>query len=169
MSKQPVRQPVPFNSPVETGLRMLVLLDAAAPAACDLGRLVVYDYLLVHSDDAPDGPKSLHPRTPHRSGELLVRRQMILDGLLLLVTRELATMTYDENGISYKSTELTSPFLNYLESDYALELRERSKWVADTFGGNTNETLLAFAMNHLNDWGGEFLNESLYYRPEGSL
>ena len=159
--------PSPFNSPVETGLRMLVLLEASGASVCDLGRLVVYDYLLVHSDDAPDGPKSLHPRTPHRSGELLVRRQLILDGLLLIVSKELATVMFDEAGISYRSTELTKPFLDFLESGYARELRERAVWVAETFGGYTNERLVDFAMSHLSDWGGEMVNESLLRRWEG--
>lgn len=166
MAKRKDRNPSPFNSPVETGLRMLVLLEAADPAICDLGRLVVYDYLLVHSDDVPDGPKSLHPRTPHRSGEMLVRRQMIMNGLLLMVSRELATVTYGEQGIGYKSTELTGPFLDHLKSGYARELRQRARWVADTFGGYTNETLVEFAMSHLSDWGGELVNESLLRRKE---
>jgi hypothetical protein len=156
------RSPNPFNSTVETGLRMLVLLDASESSVCDLGRLVVYDYLLVHSDDVQDGPKSLHPATPHRSGELLVRRQMIRDGLILLISRELAAVSYDDQGITYSATVLTRPFLNHLESSYARELRERAGWVTGMFSGYANEALTEFAMSHLNDWGGELMNESLF-------
>ena len=40
-----------FNSPIETGLRSLTLLEAGYPSAYDLERLTYYDYLVVHSDD----------------------------------------------------------------------------------------------------------------------
>lgn len=167
MAKRSDRPPRPFNSSVETGLRMLVLLEAAEPAVCDVGRLVVYDYLLVHSDDA-DGPVSLHPRTPHRSGELLVRRQTIVDGLVMLVSKELATVTFDERGVTYSASVLTKPFLDHLESVYARDLRERAKWVAATFGEYTDARLMEFATSHLSDWGGELVNESLLRRREES-
>ena len=79
----------PFNSPLECGLRSLALLAAAGPTAYDLQRLVFYDYLLVHSADVPGGPESIHPPTPLRSGEALVRRHWVERGLLLMISREL--------------------------------------------------------------------------------
>ena len=67
----------PFNSPLETGVRALTVLAESAPAALDLQRLVYFDYLVVHSADA-GGPRSLHPNTPLRNGELLVRRAVYI-------------------------------------------------------------------------------------------
>jgi hypothetical protein len=58
----PISLTAPFNSAVEIGLRSLCLLTAAFPAAYSLQRLVVFDYLLVHSDDMPGGPPGLHPQ-----------------------------------------------------------------------------------------------------------
>lgn len=78
----------PFNSALEAGVRTLSVLVASHPKAHDLGRLVQYDYLTVHSADA-DGPPSLHPALPLRSGELLVRRGLIESGLRLMVSRAL--------------------------------------------------------------------------------
>lgn len=75
----------PFNSAVECGLRSLVILEQAFPRDYDLQRLVFYDYLLVHSGDA-NGPESIHPATPHRSGEVLVKRQILEQGLLLMIS-----------------------------------------------------------------------------------
>ncbi|WP_165253624.1 ABC-three component system middle component 2 [Paludisphaera soli] len=167
MAERPDRPPNPFNSPVETGLRAIVLLAADYPAKCDLRRLVVYDYLLVHSDDAPGGPLSLHPRTPHRSGELLVRRKLIQEGLMLMISRELATVEYSDRGVCFSATELTRGFLEYLSSDYARDLQERARWVVATFAEYTDELLTQFALSHLQEWGGEFLNESSLRLPKG--
>ncbi|MCY2991242.1 MAG: hypothetical protein NTY19_25720 [Planctomycetota bacterium] len=162
----------PFNSPVECGVRAMVLLGAASPAGCDLRRLVIYDYLLVHSGDVPadvvarlssstDQPESLHPPTPHRAGELLVRRVTLAAGLRLLMTKGLAKPRFGSDGISYVTTELSQAFLELLESDYVRALCERGKWVVSVFSKMADEDLSGFANRHLRDWGGEFVNESL--------
>ena len=57
----------PFNSPLEIGLRTTAILAEAYPEAFSLQRLVILDYLVVHSDDVEGGPTGLHPKTPHRS------------------------------------------------------------------------------------------------------
>ena len=76
-----------FNSAVEVGRRSLSVLTTADPSSYSLQRLVVFDYLLVHSDDMPGGPTGLHPQTPHRGGEILVRRGVLQNGLLLYQSR----------------------------------------------------------------------------------
>src|SRR5579862_5090182 len=77
-----------FNTPLECGLRCAALLLATYPSTCDLQRLVQYEYLLVHSGDVRQGPPSLHPAAPHRSGELLVRRALIERGILFMMSRQ---------------------------------------------------------------------------------
>src|SRR5260370_20026328 len=89
---------IAFNNPLESALRSLVLLVEAHPSGCDLQKLVYFDYLLVHSADA-GGPESLHPATPNRSGELLVRRGLLNAGLMLLLGRGLAQRQFGERGI----------------------------------------------------------------------
>lgn len=153
--------PGPFNSPLECGLRTLVVLTAAEPAACDLQRLIFYDYLLVHSGDVPDGPESIHPPTPLRSGEALVRRQWIERGLLLMISRELVVRTFSERGIQYQASPLTASFLGYMEQPYTKKLQDRAKWVIDRFGAYSDQQLLQFFKENLDRWGGEFIREEL--------
>lgn len=151
----------PFNIPLETGLRMLFILERTAPIFCDIQRLVYYDYLLIHSGDVSDGPPSLHPPIPHRSGEWLVRRNLIISGLDLMFAKELVEKKFDDNGITYGVSDLTTPFLNYLTSNYAITLRSYSNWVAKTFETYSDKSLTAFMVNHLGKWGAEFKQESL--------
>ena len=52
-----------FNSPLETGVRALVVLDAAHPMAFDLTYLTWFDHLVVHTGDVagpPSGPNLLN-------------------------------------------------------------------------------------------------------------
>src|SRR4051794_17728522 len=116
-----------FNTPIESGLRSLFVLEAVSPGECDLQRLVVYDYLLVHSDDVTGGPPALHPATPLRSGELLVRRTLVEHGLLLLIRKGLVTKKYTKTGIYYSATGHAKKFLEYLTTEYARRCADTSK------------------------------------------
>ena len=40
-----------FNSPLETGVRAVVVLDAAFPRCFDLAHLTWFDHLVVHTRD----------------------------------------------------------------------------------------------------------------------
>jgi hypothetical protein len=148
-----------FSTPLELGLRALFLL-AVLPTPVDLQRLVVLDYLLVHSADA-GGPESLHPATPHRSGEILVKRDVLRQGLRLMTSRDLISTDFSSDGIRYRATDLTQPFLRYLAGPYIDELRDRASWVAQKFGGMSNQILGEYVTLHLREWGGEFLNEAV--------
>ncbi|HEU4564669.1 MAG TPA: ABC-three component system middle component 2 [Gemmatimonadaceae bacterium] len=150
-----------FSTPFEVGLRAAFMLAAVAPARCDVRRLVIYDYLLVHSGDVEGGPASLHPATPHRSGELLVKRDLMRDGLTLFVGREIVALHLDAAGVTYSASDLTADFLAYIEVPYAARLREAAAWVSARFGGQSDQELEAYVAEHLGRWGGEFGAEAL--------
>ncbi|QOU31009.1 threonine transporter [Vibrio coralliilyticus] len=150
-----------FNSPIETGLRSLILLEAGYPKSFDIERIVFYDYLLVHSGDIKDGPKSIHPNTPHRSGELLVRRPVIEKGLDLMISRGLLTKEYSESGFEYKATELSTPFLDTLDAGYTKKIIGVASWVIESFDDESNEEIRSLIRNNLGVWGGEFLGEAI--------
>lgn len=145
----------PFNSALETGLRSLTVLSAIYPASSDLQRLMTYDYLLVHSADA-DGPESLHPGTPQRNGELLVRHSLVQNGLFLLLSRNLIERSAGETGIEYQAADLAQSFLDNLGSEYMRGLRERADWIAATFGEMTDAELGEFVNQRFAKWTTEF-------------
>jgi hypothetical protein len=150
----------PFNTPLEAGIRMLALLSAASPSECDLQRLSYYDYLVVHSADVRGGPESIHPPTPHRSGEFLVRRGLVERALLLMFSRGLVARVFSERGILYLSSKLTNPFLEHLEAPYTKLLRDRAVWVLERFGKMSDTLLRDYFREHLGQWGAEFIRES---------
>jgi hypothetical protein len=155
----PPTQSLPFNTPIESGLRSLVTLTEAFPVRYDLQRLLFFDYLLVHSADA-GGPESLHPGTPYRSGEVLVRRGIVKDGLKFLVNRGLVEQKFDDQGITYQATEYATPFLDCLQARYTQRLKERAKWLIATFGHYSDDTLSKFFNVNLDRWGSEFEHEA---------
>ena len=153
----PVRsRRLPFNTAVESGLRTLCILFEAFPDDYDLQRLVFCDYLLVHSGDADDGPQSLHPATPFRSNEFLVRRHLIEDGVRLLTSRGLVQVSITDRGIGYRASDIAGSFLASLHAPYASALKDRAKWVVQRFGHATDSDLSDCFNRNLDRWGSEF-------------
>ena len=144
-----------FNSPLEAGVRSVCVLLPIYPKSCDIQRLIAFDYLVVHTGDV-DGPESLHPRLPLRSSGILVRRNLIERGLLLMISRGLAERVIDSNGISYKAGEMAETFLSTLVASYLVELRERAVWVVSKFGNLEGETLKQTMNKFFGQWIEEF-------------
>lgn len=147
--------PTPFNSPLETGIRALVILVEAYPVAFDLQRLVEMDYLVVHSGDA-EGPDSLHAPLPLRAGELLVRRGLIEKGLILMMSRGLVQRLIKEDGFKYIAGETASPFIATLSADYSLQLVKRASWAVNRFDGVPTAKVSHFTQQLFEKWSTEF-------------
>lgn len=146
---------ITFNSPLEAGVRAVGILLPAYPQAYDLQRLVAFDYLVVHTGDI-GGPKSLHPQLPLRSAELLVRRNLVERGLLLMMSQGLVERIVDTNGISYRAGELADTFMATLTSPYLIALRARGDWVVNTFGNMDDDTLRQTMSRFFGEWIEEF-------------
>ena len=162
-------QVVPFNSAVEVGLRTLVLLDASYPTTHSLSRLVVFDYLLVHSDDVEGGPEGLHPQTPHRSGELLVRRKFIQQGIRLYESRNLLERTFASDGIEFAPTDSSTVFLDSISAAYVKDLRDRASWVHETFSNNGDEELNEFVRGSLGQGGRPNLSPNPFFGRKSEM
>lgn len=162
-------QPQPnilFNGAVEMGLRCLAILNEAFPATYSLQKLVVLDYLTVHSDDAPNGPTGLHPKTPYRGGELLVRRNTLRDGLMLYQSRGLLERRFEQSGLYFVATDQSGGFLDALDSGYVEALRQRAKQVVDFFNEFSDEDLANFVHDNIGHWGAEFEWSSVLWSEE---
>lgn len=151
----------PFNSPVEVGLRALAVLTASHPAAHGLPRLTVLDYLVVHSDDAPGGPPGLHPQTPYRAGELLLRRGVLEEGLLLYQSRGLVERRFEPDGVFYAATDTAASFLDVFAGQYIEALRDRGAWVIERFADVSDEALSDLVRTWIGEWGAEFTASSV--------
>jgi hypothetical protein len=146
----------PFNTPIESGLRLLFALDQAGGRSFDLQRLVSYDYLLVHSGDVEGAPASLHPAVPFRGSELLVKRELVRAGLNAMFAKELLEKNFESTGINYRATALTGAFLQLLISSYASALRHRAEWVVTRFADYSDLELESYMTANIGRWGTEF-------------
>lgn len=159
------REEVPlFNSPLETGLRTLVVLESFYPRACTISELTWFDHLVVHTSDV-DGPESLHPDLPSRGGELLVRRRLIDDGVRLLLKADLIEMLEQDDGVSYTSAEEAPSFVELMEAPYSQRLKQRAKWLSDRYSTLPEEQIRTIVHDRLGRWTLEFQGEDTIYEP----
>lgn len=144
-----------LNSPLEIGLRVLVILREVFPEHLDLNQLVLLDHSVLHSADF-GGPKSLHPAVPIRAGELGVKRQSIEAGLEVMIRAHLAHVGVGDRGIEFWAGESADGFLNLLESEYAALLSARASWVIEHFATLDEHVLRTQLSAVAQHWSEEF-------------
>jgi hypothetical protein len=151
----------PFNNSVESGLRILTILNEAFPKSFDLQNLVYLEYLTIHSADIDKTTQSLHPAVPYRSGEIMVRSSIIEEGLKLFIIKKLIEKQYNTNGIEYKATENAMPFLESLEENYSIKLQEKANWAIGKYSKHTKKELKSIMTPRLSEISNEFNLEIL--------
>jgi hypothetical protein len=148
-------KPTTFNGLLEAGVRAVAILGAAFPLELDLQRLVAFDYLLVHTGDI-GGPDSLHPPVPFQSAALMVRRKIVENALLLMMTRDLVRREATDRGFLYQAGENATVFLSSLESDYLVALKERAEWLVSALGKMSELEFRQVTHRFFDKWVEEF-------------
>jgi hypothetical protein len=149
------RRSITFNGPLEAGVRVVAVLGAAYPRAFDLHHLTALDYLLVRTKEL-NGPESIHPPTPIRSPNAEVRRRVVQQGLMLMMSRDLITRQATASGINYQAGESAAAFLDSLRSPYLVELKSRATWLVDYFKDHSEEAFAQIIRQFFDDWVMEF-------------
>lgn len=148
-----------FNSSLETGVRALIVLNAVHPKILDLPHLTWFDHLVVHTGDI-GGPESLHPNVPQRSGELLIRRRIIEQSLMLMRRLHFVDVVANEQGIFYQASDESSSFVGLLRSAYARTLKDRARWLAKNICTRDSAAIEKLVADRIGRWKVEFQGES---------
>jgi hypothetical protein len=151
----PRSQTSPFNSPFETGVRTVVILQAAAPKLFDLEQLTTLDHLVVHTKDL-GGPDSLHPPVQARWAELVVRRKLVQDGIALMVLKGLVRYHVNDKGHFYSAGDEAATFVDHMHTDYAKRLTAAAEWLAHFVNGFDRNQLRDLARRQFERWSVEF-------------
>ncbi len=151
-------RPELFNSPLETGVRSVVLLNTAYPRAFDLKELTWLDHLVVHTGDIA-GPESLHPNVPHRDGELLVRRSLVEQGVTLMRRLHMIEAKYEACGIVYAALNQAAPFVKLIRTEYGRALKARAEWLNNYLSERGEDHLHEVITQKIGRWAVEFQNE----------
>ena len=144
-----------FNSPFETGIRAIILLNAYYPKTLSLSALLLFDHLIVHTEDV-NGPDSLHVDIAYRGGELLVRRSIIETGVAYMRRLNLVSLIMQDSGLYYQATDEALPFVGLLRAPYNQKLKERAEWLAMSFQNLDDNYIDNMMSEKLSRWYTEF-------------
>lgn len=148
--------PTLFNSPLETGVRAIMVLNAAFPQAFGVTEITWFDHLIVHTGDI-GGPPSLHPDVPQRSGELLVRRRLVEEGLQVMRRLHLVEFVPDgDTGLLYRASEESTGVIELLRTPYSVALRDRAEWLACNVLSRSRLELEDLVAKRIGRWRIEF-------------
>lgn len=149
-----------LNSPLEVGLRGLIILVHVHPDSLDIGRLVLLDHALLRSGDL-GGPPSIHPSTPVRPGELGVKRQLMEDGMQLMIRSSMVVLDAStEAGFVFQATEDAGSFVSVLSAPYIQQLRSLADWVHDELHPLSDQALRQRMRQVYDLWTSEFVGGS---------
>lgn len=110
---------------------------------------------MIHSGDV-DGPESLHTPVPHRSGELLVKHELIQRGLYLMISRGLIDQISESDGFKYLAEDSAGVFISSFESSYYKELKKRAEWVFTKYGTHSVKELDNLTKKFFSSWHVQF-------------
>lgn len=158
INQLPSKTPLVFNGPVEFGIRSALILVAAYPHALDLQRILVLDYVMVHSGDIVGGPNSLHAPSPMRGGEISIRRGLVEQGLQLLASRGLVKRTFEKEGILYQAKDLTNLYISSMHGAYFEALKIRSLWAVSLTETMNGDEINHFLQQSTSAWKTEFID-----------
>lgn len=118
-----------MNSPIEFGLRALILLTQIGDEGIDIDRLLIYDYLLTNSGEFNKEYPSLHAETPYKYSKLVVKREVLKEGVNIFTKCGLIDVILNETGIYYKKNMYTEAFLKNMTSKYKQKLVDIARWI----------------------------------------
>ncbi len=154
----PIAEPQLFNTPLEAGVRALLILDAFAPQAFDLATMSLLDYYIVHTGDA-GGPPSLHPEIKARAGEYFVRRHLVEEGLLLMARASLVDQVFTGSGIAFRAHETATAMIDLFGSTYNRRLVEAAQWLAGEAAAQGVERFVQVLKDSLERWSHEIVGK----------
>ena len=149
-----------YNSPEEVGTRALFILDICNKRMSKQ-RIMYYDYFSLHINDLDENEVSLHPDNPNHSSEIAIKRELISDGLELMIAKGLITIKYSKAGIYYCTNQLTHPFLQLFQNSYVNDLKKNITAVDSVFASCSDKQIYKYINKHIGQWTGEFENNMM--------
>lgn len=131
-----------FNTPFETGLRLLLVLYTANSSGMSIDRLVALDFMTLYGKDFNISKVNLNGINGFNFSELPARREICIQGMKEFALDGLVDVTYTKNGFKYKINKTGMQYVETLNSDYAKQYVSTLQNVLDAFGKKSDAALV---------------------------
>jgi len=131
-----------FNTPFETGLRLLLILHTTDSSGMSIDRLAVFDFMTLYGKDFNISDFNLNGVNGFNFSELPTRREMCVQGIKEFALDGLVDVKQTETGFNYKISQNGKKYVEMLNSDYAKQYILSLQSVLDTFGSESDVALV---------------------------
>ena len=140
-----------LDGTIEMAIRLLCIMRGNN-TMMNVEQLIIYDYFTMFPADADPTKVNLHPSTSFRSCSYIGEYNTINSSLHLLLTKKLIELKIFESEAKYGLTKLGELFIDSIDTEYMIRLRESVKWVCAFFKGYTTDKLNSFVQTHIENW-----------------
>jgi len=135
-----------LGTPYEISLRIQIMLAEAKGQSFTIDRITALDFMAVYANDFRLSDSNLHGHSSYRFGEFAGRRELVRDGLKILVLNGTVNAGCSDNGFVYSINQAGTDFVAKLESAYAFAYKALiSKTLA--FSNNKSDRALVQLIN----------------------
>lgn len=131
-----------FNTPFETGLRVMLLLSVVSPKSMTIDRITAYDFMTIYGKDFDVSEKNLHGDNSLSFSELSSKREICADGIKMLVLDGLIAINRTQAGFLYMLTSAGRKYVSTLNSDYKLQYLQIAKKVHKKYSRQSDTAIL---------------------------
>lgn len=131
-----------FNTPFETGLRLLLILYTTNSSGMSIDRLAAFDFMTLYGKDFDISDFNLNGINGFNFSELPTRREICMQGMKEFALDGLVGVKQTKTGFKYKISKAGKQYVEALNSDYAKQYVSVLQSVLDAFGSKSDAALV---------------------------
>ena len=131
-----------FNTPFETALRVLLLLESEARTDFSINMIAAVDFAALYGRSFAFSGMNLHGDNLFKFSEFATRKELTRDGMTLLVRRGFVDVNPTKNGFIYCISARGKEFSRQLDTRYAKEYRGQIRLAPQHFSNDSDQGIL---------------------------
>jgi len=131
-----------FNTPFETALRTVILLQTERRADFSINMIAAIDFVSLYGQSFHTSDNNLHGDNLFKFAEFATRKELTREAVNLLVKRGLITAKATKDGFLFSIAEQGREFAQSLDTRYADSYRREVNCVLDKYAGYSEQEIL---------------------------
>ena len=131
-----------FNTPFETALRVLLLLESESRADFTINMIAALDFAALYGKSFEFSNENLHGDNLFKFSEFATRKELAGEGLKYLVQKGLIDVNATKSGFIYRISPEGKVFSKKLDTKYAQDYREQVGLALLHFSNDSEQIIL---------------------------
>ena len=131
-----------FNTPFETGMRVLLVLYAIKPRGATIDRITAYDFMSTYGRDFGITDFNLHGNNTFNFSELPSKRSLINKGIIDAALDGMIVVNQASSGFQYKLSRTGIAFVESLNTNYSQQYLEAISKIHQAYSRKSDATIM---------------------------